>query len=107
MLGIAPSDAVTSVSTADIWPHCSVGAVASTVTGAAAMRLRSHSSIVSPKRCRNVAPWLCPWSETMTMRYGRGQSATSRSSRPSARSMPSSAWIDSIRSGPEWWAISS
>ena len=106
MLGMAPSDALTSVSTADICPHCSVGAVASTVTGAA-IRVRIQSSIVSPKRWRNVAPWLCPWSLTTTIRYGRGQSSISRSRRPSARSMPSSAWIASVRSGPEWCAISS
>ena len=28
--------------------------------------LRTTASNDSPHRCRNVAPWLCPWSDRMT-----------------------------------------
>ena len=73
MLGTAPSAALTSVRTADSWPSCSVFASVAPIVTGAAIRSRSHSSIVSPYRWRNVAPWLWPWSETMTIRYGRGQ----------------------------------
>ena len=39
--------------------------------------------------------------------YGRGAPSAAFTSVAIAASMPSSAWSASIRSGPEWWAISS
>ena len=70
-------------------PHCSTAPVAAATSGRSPLsRSFSVSCRLFPVRCRNVAPWLCPWSLSTTRWYGRGARCATRSSEPSTESRP-------------------